>query len=205
MRLFVGIPLADAVTSELSALVSRLRPAAGNLRWSAPQSWHITLQFLGNASPEQLECLTTRLGNVRCAPVGIELGELGSFERSGVLIVDVIVAPPLAALQERVVAATSLCGFGAETRPFHPHITLARKSGTGATRKQGNADIGTKGTGRHGNRDLRPNSARLRDLALTAGAYRFSRFTAHEFLLYDSHLSSEHSRYEVRGQFPLSP
>ena len=51
--LFIGIPLAAATANDLTAAVNRLRStanqraASGNLRWSAPESWHITLQFLG--------------------------------------------------------------------------------------------------------------------------------------------------------------
>ena len=101
------------------------------LRWTAPESWHITLQFLGNATAEQLQCLTARLGEVRSAAVAVQLGELGCFDRAGVFFVDVAVTPELAALERSVVAATSRCGFVAEARPFHPHITLARAKGAG--------------------------------------------------------------------------
>ena len=45
MRLFAGIPLAAAVIDELSAISIRLRSNDDGLRWSAPESWHITLQF----------------------------------------------------------------------------------------------------------------------------------------------------------------
>ncbi len=192
MRLFVGIALSDAVVHELKSVVARLRsnggpaerqtresPSAG-LRWTAPQSWHITLQFLGNATPEQLTCLRSQLGEVRSTPVPVELGALGCFDRAGVFFADVTVTPGLAALAERVVAATSRCGFVAEMRPFHPHITLARAKGQGP-------------------------GAGLRTLA--AGVRNqppFSRFTAQEFLLYESHLSAEGARYEVRGRFPLN-
>ncbi|MFZ1940545.1 MAG: RNA 2',3'-cyclic phosphodiesterase [Terracidiphilus sp.] len=193
MRLFVGIPLADDGTSELSALVSRLQPKAGDLRWTAPDSWHITLQFLGNATPAQFECLTARLGEVRYAPVAIELGAAGSFERAGVIFAEVIVAPGLAALQQHIVAATAQCGFVAETRPFHPHITLARKA-----RNKGAREQGSKGTERS-----RQGSLYLRGLVESARFSRFLRFMAHEFLLYESHLGSEGSRYEVRARFPL--
>ena len=183
MRLFVGIALADAVVHELQSVVARLRsasgPATAGLRWTAPDSWHITLQFLGNVTAEQFACVTARLGEVHSAPVSVELGAIGCFDRTGVLFADVNATPELAVLAERVAAATSRCGFQAETRPFHPHITLAR----------------TKGQG---------NGAGLRTLA---GAMRnsppFSHFTAKEFLLYESHLSSDGARYEVRSRFPL--
>ena len=195
MRLFVGIPLADAVVGELGALVSRLRTGVSGLRWSAPESWHITLQFLGNAAPEKMDCLAARLGEVRSGPIAIEVGKLGCFDRAGVFFAEVAVSPELAALQQRVVAATGLCGFAAEARPFYPHITLARKAGTGksedrATRGQGskNSPGGTEG---------------LRDLMARAGASRFSRFTANEFLLYESHPGAGGSRYEVRKRVAL--
>ena len=59
MRLFVGIPLSPAVIDELSATSMRLQSHADGLRWSTPESWHITLQFLGN-TPEY-ECIVSRL------------------------------------------------------------------------------------------------------------------------------------------------
>jgi len=190
MRLFIGIPLPDAVIRELFTVVSRLRPAAGRVRWSAPESWHITLQFLGNATEDQLACLARQLAEVCSAPVRIEIGELGSFERSGVFFVGVAVTPGLTALQESVVAATGHCGFIAEARPYRPHITLARKSGNRGTRDRGT-------------RDDRVESKGMQDLVARAGADRFSAFTANEFLLYESHLGSEGSRYEVRARFPI--
>jgi 2'-5' RNA ligase len=179
MRLFVGIALADAVVHELQQVVARLRSSGGGLRWTEPDSWHITLQFLGNTTPEQYPPLMGQLGKVRSAPVPVQLGELGCFDRAGVFFVDVAVTQGLAALAQRVVAASARCGFAAETRPFHPHITLARAKGQG------------RGAGLH----QLANGIRSQPA--------FARFTAREFLLYESHLGAEGARYEVRGRFPL--
>jgi 2'-5' RNA ligase len=184
MRLFVGIPLADAAARELAAVVERLRSGEspgreGGLRWTAPESWHITLQFLGNATEEQLECLKARLGEMRSEPVPVQLGELGCFERAGVFFADVTVTPQLAVLERGIVAATSLCGFVAETRAFHPHITLARSKGQG-------------------------RGAELRDLQSKLGRQRkFTRFTARELVLYESHLGAGGTRYEARMRVAL--
>jgi len=183
MRLFVGVALPDVVMRELQAVAARLRSGStvgGGLRWSEPDSWHITLQFLGNATPEQYACLTAQLGEVRSAPVPVELGALGCFDRAGVFFANVSVTPALAAIAERVTAATGRCGFVAETRPFHPHITLARSKGQ------------RRGSG------LRALVSRMHNQP------PFTRFTAREFLLYESHLGSEGARYEVRGRFPFN-
>ena len=179
MRLFVGIALAGAVVRELESAVSRLRSSDSGLRWTEPDSWHITLQFLGNTTPEQYDCLMARLSEVRHEPVHVQLGSLGCFDRAGVFFADVAATSGLAALGRSVLAATGGCGFATETRPFHPHITLAR----------------SKGQGRGA--ELRAFAARMR------GKPAFTPFTAREFLLYESHLGVERARYEVRGRFPL--
>lgn len=114
MRLFVGIPLPEAVEAELSAVCRRMQSGSGGLRWAAPESWHITLQFLGNATAEQFDCLKARLAQVRAAPAAVRLGSLGVFDRAGVFFVEVEAGASLVALQERVTAATAGCGFVAE-------------------------------------------------------------------------------------------
>lgn len=180
MRLFVGIPLAAAAVSELSAVVDRLRSSSDGLRWMPPESWHITLQFLGNTAAEQYDCLVAHLGQVRAAPVPVRLAELGFFDRAGIFFADVALTSELVSLAGRVTSATSHCDFVPETRPFHPHITLARAKGQG-------------------------RSQPLRSLQQKIHRQpAFTRFAASEFLLYESHLSQEGSAYELRHRFPLT-
>ncbi len=179
MRLFVGIPLAAAVIDELAAIPARLRSPGDGLRWTAPASWHITLQFLGETGREQYDCTVARLRELRLPPVPIRLEGLDIFDRAGVFFAGVKVSPELLSLQQRVSKATELCGFIPESRPYQPHITLARSKGKGE--RKGLLELKTK---------LRsqPN---------------FTRFAADEFLLYESFLGAGGSRYEVRAQFPL--
>jgi 2'-5' RNA ligase len=177
MRLFIGIPLSVTVIAELAALLTRLKSNADGLRWAAPESWHVTLQFLGNTAPETYACLVARLRELRSPPVPIHLEELGFFERAGIFFADVALTPELAALAQRVTAVTALCGFAPEMRPFHPHITLARAKGQGHAQQ------------------LRALKARTRRQPT------FTRFVAQEFLLYESHLSPTGSRYEIRERF----
>src|SRR5579863_6081771 len=125
MRLFIGIPLSAKVGSELNAAVGRIKTHFHDWRWSRPEGWHITLQFLGNTTPDQLQQLVPQLHAIQSAPVPVQLGGLDLFDRAGVFFVDVIVSPPLLALQQKVVRSTIPCGFALEARPYHPHITLA--------------------------------------------------------------------------------
>jgi RNA 2',3'-cyclic 3'-phosphodiesterase len=186
MRLFIGIPLASVTTRDLAAEVNRLQSTSRNpartdsYRWSARESWHITLQFLGSTTAQQFECVVARLRALHHIPIHIQIGALGTFARAGVLFVDVHVTPQLLALQQSVTAATANCGFTPEDRPYHPHITLARRKGRG------------------GNKEFR----NLR-LQVTPPPH-FSGFTAESFVLYQSIPSPEGSRYEIRERFPLN-
>jgi 2'-5' RNA ligase len=177
MRLFVGIPLPDVTIEELSAVAARLRATEDGLRWTTPESWHITVQFLGNTGGEQYERTLDRLRQVRASAVSIGIEGLGIFDRAGVFFAGVKVSPKLLLLQESVAAATAQCGFIPETRPYQPHITLARSKAD----RQGLLKLKTK---------------ILRQPA-------FSRFVADEFILYESFLDPGGSRYEVRERFPL--
>jgi 2'-5' RNA ligase len=179
MRLFLGIPLPANVIEELSAVTTRLRSPHDGLRWSAPESWHITLQFLGDTSQEQSSCIVRRLRELRRQPFSLRIESLSCFDRAAVLFADVQLTPELIALQRVIATATAHCGFVAEARAYHPHITLAR------------------GEGKDGSHVLRRLKSTLHEEP------KFSSFTAVVFLLYESVVSSAGSRYEVREHFQL--
>jgi RNA 2',3'-cyclic 3'-phosphodiesterase len=180
MRLFIGIPLTGTVERELSAVSVRLRSSNDGLRWSAPESWHVTLQFLGSTSPEQCRCVADSLRLIHSPPVPIQLESLGFFDRAGVFFAGVRLTPELTTLQQRVIAATAPCGFPSEERDYHPHITLARSKGK---------------EGRHGIQRLKGETHRQP---------AFSAIDAREFLLYESFTRPSGSQYEVRERFPFT-
>ena len=179
MRLFTGIPLATATSNELAAISARLRSVGDGLRWSPPESWHITLQFLGNAGEQQYEAVVARLRALRVPPVPISLEGLSCFDRAGVLYAGVRLAPELLSLQTSVTAATKLCGFIPEARSYQPHITLARSKG------------------KEQRQSLIALQTRIRRQS------RLTQFVATEFLLYESFLGPLGSRYEIRARFRL--
>jgi 2'-5' RNA ligase len=180
MRLFVGIPLPAAVSEEVLALSLRLQSPGDGLRWSAPESWHVTLQFLGNTGPEKYDCIAARLRELRQEQFSITIGETGFFDRVGIFFAGVDLTPELNGLHLAVTGATAKCGFVPETRPYHPHITLARAK-----------------NGKSGLQALAHLKARLRRQPA-----RWS-FVAESFLLYESFTLPSGSRYQVRERFPL--
>ncbi len=137
MRLFVGIPLPDLLIDDLLAISLRLQSSGDGLRWSAPESWHITLQFLGTTSSDQYECIVEQLHALRASSVSIHVNVLGFFDRVGIFFAGFELTPKLLGLQEAVTAATSPCGFIPDTRPYHPHVTLARTKGKGRANSLG--------------------------------------------------------------------
>lgn len=183
MRLFIGIPLAASASQEVAALLTHARSSlrgqqSEQLRWSAPEAWHITLQFLGNTTPEQYNCILERLRGVHHLSVPIELSGVGTFERTGVFFAGVQLSPELLRLHQAITAATRPCGFLAEDRPYRPHVTLARR---------------------------RRNASSLQWRSVASGAHPplHSSFTADSFVLYESIPSPEGSRYVIRESFAL--
>lgn len=180
MRLFIGIPLATEVIAGLQRITNGLQSANDGLRWASPETWHITLQFLGETSPEKYACTVAHLREIRSPQVPIWLEGTGFFDRAGVFFAGVNVSPELRQLQQQVIAATAHCGFIAEQREFHPHVTLAR----------------AKGDNRQALRTLKTR---------TDPKAAFPRFAALEFLLYEAFLGPGGSRYEIRKRFLLEP
>lgn len=179
MRLFLAIPLAAEAAAELAAISRRLQSSGSALRWSAPESWHVTLQFLGDTGPEQYGCTVARLRELRMAAVPIRLERIGFFERAGVFFIGVGATRELVALQRRVVETTALCGFVPEDRPYQPHITLARSKG------------------KEGRQQLSQLKTRVQ------GHLEVTRFLSEEFRLYESVPGPSGSRYEIRERFFL--
>jgi 2'-5' RNA ligase len=135
MRLFVAIEIPEGPRQEarrrLQAVRDRLPPA----RWVAPDAIHLTLIFLGAIEERELPPLRAALGSAAAAhtPFPLALVGGGTFpprRPARVAWIGVTVAgngPELAALQGEVSeAAARAVGSTPESRPYHPHITLAR-------------------------------------------------------------------------------
>jgi 2'-5' RNA ligase len=92
----------------------------------------LTLKFLGNVAPEKITGITYALTEVAAMipPCQLGLGELGAFpnlRRPRVIWVAIKGdVERLAILNKEVESALIPLGFPKESRPFSPHLTLAR-------------------------------------------------------------------------------
>jgi 2'-5' RNA ligase len=134
LRLFVAIELPGSILSALTQLQHQLQrdPALARLRWVRPEGIHLTLKFLGETPASRrarIEEAITR-GVQGAAPFDLRLGTLGTFGRKGqprVAWVDVSGdSERLIRLQAAIDHELAAIGFQADSRPYSPHLTLAR-------------------------------------------------------------------------------
>ena len=127
LRLFIGVacPCTPAIAALLDDLHNRLEGAAG-LRVVARQNLHITLKFIGaakaSAVPGIVNVMQQALANQRSFE--LQLQGAGRFESA--LWLGVAPNATLTALAAKLNEALAPLGFAPETKPFRPHLTLAR-------------------------------------------------------------------------------
>lgn len=133
VRSFVAIELPDDIKNELSGLRERLM--SGNysaVRWVDPQSIHLTLKFLGGVAASRIDVIMTALIEAasEISPFHLVVGRPGVFpnpNRARVAWVGLSGdTDKLKQLQQRIEASLEKIGFARESRPFTPHLTIAR-------------------------------------------------------------------------------
>ncbi|NKB48031.1 MAG: RNA 2',3'-cyclic phosphodiesterase [Alphaproteobacteria bacterium] len=125
IRLFVALGLPEAVRERLT-LVRAPLPGA---RWVPVENMHITLRFIGEVEPAVAEDIDDHLSRLTAPGFDIRLAGLGTFGSRGrvrALWAGVENTEPLLHLQAKIEAASMRAGLPAESRKFHPHVTLAR-------------------------------------------------------------------------------
>jgi len=184
LRLFLAGQLPGPIEQAILALRAEWIGTLSGWRWVRPDAIHLTLRFLGEvtsarddesrpawrrtaAGGRAFRCALTRVGrfpargSARVLWVGLEEREPGQA---------------LADLADRLEGVARSLDFSAETRPFHPHVTLARAV-PGA----------------------RPDLPSLEPLP------RQDEGWVSEIVLFASRLAPGGSRYTALERFPLGP
>jgi 2'-5' RNA ligase len=135
IRTFIAIELPDELKLALIRLQDQLKSGSqAPVKWVKPNGIHLTLKFLGNIGIDTVGKITTALEEAvgGISPFHLEAKGLGVFpnlRRVQVIWVGVTgEVDQLRQLQQSIESSLKALGFVPESRPFSPHLTLARLS-----------------------------------------------------------------------------
>lgn len=134
IRCFWCVELGVSTRTGLEAWLERARRMAPHLKWVHPESLHITLRFCGEIPLSLVEAISdevkTALAETKPSPFWLQLGRAGAFpnlKRPRVFWIGIEgEVEKLVFLQEQIEKAAVSAGLAKETRPFSPHLTVAR-------------------------------------------------------------------------------
>jgi 2'-5' RNA ligase len=183
MRLFLAIELPDDVRAHLIEVRQCLESGLPKISYTRGENLHLTLKFLGEVEPKKVAGITESLAMIKPARIELAASGMDCFPNRGPI--KIVTAkldgtlPPLRALVEAIEQRCKFLGFEKEQRAYRPHVTLAR---------------------------ARPVlSAKFRKTAdeVTADLWPGPTFAPSDFVLMESKLSPEGSKYSAVARFVI--
>ncbi|HSB36513.1 MAG TPA: RNA 2',3'-cyclic phosphodiesterase [Thermoanaerobaculia bacterium] len=134
MRAFLAVPSDPLWVEKARGLVERFRGTLPRASWTRPESWHLTLQFLGDVDPGVVRRFSEAIAPaaVQTVPAEVQAAPAVVFPERGrprVLGVGFSPSPGVEAIARLATLAQEAAGrlgWTGENRPFHPHVTFAR-------------------------------------------------------------------------------
>lgn len=133
LRAFIAIEIPHEIRAAIQVLIADLRQTINrsSIRWVPTQNIHLTLKFLGDVSPANIEILKQMLSTeaAQVDPFSINIGTLGVFpnlQRTRVVWIGIEVPAALETLHRSIESATRRLGYESDNRPFSPHLTIGR-------------------------------------------------------------------------------
>jgi 2'-5' RNA ligase len=174
-RLFVALSLPETVRDAVSQLQFGL-PGA---RWRPEDSFHITLQFIGETDRHGLAEAHSALFSISAPAFDVRLGGCGFFgERKPRALWVGVASEGIQHLQTKVATALSRAGFRPEARKFAPHVTIAYLNGVA--------------------------TSQVAAFCAMHGLFSCGPVPVDAFHLYESRLGGEASHYEILESYALS-
>ena len=126
-RLFFAVMPDAPSRARLAALADETARATGG-RASIADTLHLTVVFVGSVDDAAVPSIRDAGDALRWRRFALSLDTLGSFARAGIAWAAPRSVPaPLEQLNGDLVAALTARGVATETRPYRPHVTLARR------------------------------------------------------------------------------
>ncbi|MDD2554077.1 MAG: RNA 2',3'-cyclic phosphodiesterase [Desulfotomaculaceae bacterium] len=132
MRLFVAVNFPFEIKKGIGSFIQDLRKIKSDLKWVEPENLHLTVQFLGNVSEDQVPAVTEALNRAAAgiASFTLKLSGVGVFpsrERPRVFWAGVAGdTVALLQLNSQMQGELKELGFAPGKNKFSPHLTLAR-------------------------------------------------------------------------------
>jgi len=132
VRVFTALYPSPAAVADLERVIDPLRSTHGDLTWTRPEQWHLTLTFHAEIDADQVRRLERTVA--RCAAIrdatSARFGGGGAFPsrtRGRILWVGVEPADEgLAGIQRNLTARLRRQGWDLDDRRYRPHLTVAR-------------------------------------------------------------------------------
>ena len=132
IRCFIAIEIPETIQNQLARIQRTLRNQIPKASWVKPGNIHLTLKFLGEVDPDDVESIGKAIEGVTIHhhSFSLRIGGVGAFPnlaRPRVIWAGVKVGTErVSALARDLNLALSRCGFSRETKKFNPHLTIAR-------------------------------------------------------------------------------
>ncbi len=132
VRLFVAVEITEETRNKLAAFQNKLKKAAADVGWVAPENLHITLKFIGYIDEEKIEEVRTIIKDsvTHIKPFNLSYTGVGAFpspKSPRVLFAQAIdTGGGLAKIHERLDNQFMALGVEHEARKFDAHLTVGR-------------------------------------------------------------------------------
>lgn len=191
MRLFVGLAIPDTIRTAISNYVDDARRLAPDAKWVKPESYHVTLKFIGEWKHDVREVISA-LEKIEAPALDIAFRGCGFFPSARaprVFWLGIHANETLPRLASQVDDATAALGIEREGKKYSPHLTLAR-SGSGSPKPKRDEH-------------MTPGMKRLAGKIDSLPSPDFGTMHATEFYLYESKLSPGGAQYTKLKSFPF--
>ena len=176
MRLFVALPMPEAVATPLA----RLAQSAPVGRAVAAQNMHLTLAFAGEVARGELPAVHAALSHIHHAPFPVTFHELAALGGRQAHVLALTATGP-EALHARIATALRGAGLVLPRRRYRAHVTLLR-----LPRQMGRA-----------------REEKLARFLAECGRVEVAPLKATHFALHASHLHPDGAMYETLAEYPL--
>ena len=144
-----------------------------DVRWSKPENYHITVNFLGDSPDHPIERIISELQKKEFSSFWIQIQHLGFFlngKHSNIMWAGVE-SKEIGPFYDQIQNTVEKLGYPRSIKPFRPHITLGR---------------------------MKKFDHELKDGSI---ATTLDQFKMNQFCLYESIFSSMKMEYKILGTF----